>query len=55
MEAVPARGSRVIGPRGPGDTGQFSFVETIDIILGLLLAWFVLWCAAKAYEMGKHP
>lgn len=27
-------------------------MKTEEIILGVLLAWFVLWCIAKAYSLG---
>jgi len=27
-------------------------METIDIILGVLLGWFVLWCLVTAFSLG---
>jgi hypothetical protein len=27
-------------------------MDTNDIILGVLLGWFVLWCVAKAFSLG---
>lgn len=27
-------------------------METEEVILALLVAWFILWCVVKAYSLG---